>query len=249
MADQGKWYKLWFTSITDPDLEALPNELWAIWAKFGTYIKVHGNNGEIVIKRPSTGLCSLLKCSNFDELLEAIKCFPNVTVSLETNTTVSYRVKYNNWWKYQGDLSTERVHKYRKKQKLETVANETPQEEKRREEKRIRKEEKRINNIPPFLEEVKKYCLERKNNINPQKWFDFYTSKNWMIGKNKMKDWKAAVRTWEHKEKEGVTSPDEDKRKQLKADLANAYKLLEFSNTPEMQSRYKKEIKYLEAQL
>ena len=55
---------------------------------------------------------------------------------------------------------------------------------------------------PPTLEEVKTYCTERKNNINPESFIDFYSSKNWMIGKNKMKDWKAAIRTWEKRQKE-----------------------------------------------
>lgn len=50
---------------------------------------------------------------------------------------------------------------------------------------------------PPSLQEVSDYCNERKNNVNPQKWHDFYSAKGWMVGKNKMKDWKAAVRTWE----------------------------------------------------
>jgi len=50
---------------------------------------------------------------------------------------------------------------------------------------------------PPTLDEVKAYCQERKNQVDPEQWFDFYTAKNWYIGKNKMKDWKAAVRTWE----------------------------------------------------
>jgi hypothetical protein len=51
--------------------------------------------------------------------------------------------------------------------------------------------------IPPIIEDVINYCQERNNNVDPQKWLDFYASKGWMIGKNKMKDWKAAVRTWE----------------------------------------------------
>ena len=51
--------------------------------------------------------------------------------------------------------------------------------------------------IPPTLEEVISYCKERNNSVDPQKWYDFYSAKGWMIGKNKMKDWKAAVRTWE----------------------------------------------------
>lgn len=53
--------------------------------------------------------------------------------------------------------------------------------------------------IVPSLQEVSAYCQERNNNVDSQKFFDFYESKGWMVGKNKMKDWKAAVRTWEDK--------------------------------------------------
>ncbi len=49
----------------------------------------------------------------------------------------------------------------------------------------------------PTIEEIKNYCLERKNTINAQQFFDYYESKGWLIGKNPMKDWKAAIRTWE----------------------------------------------------
>lgn len=51
--------------------------------------------------------------------------------------------------------------------------------------------------IPPTVEEVRAYCIERGNGVDPERFVDYYTSKGWMIGKNKMKDWKAAVRTWE----------------------------------------------------
>lgn len=49
----------------------------------------------------------------------------------------------------------------------------------------------------PTLEQVCEYCKERKNSVNPSKWYSHYESNGWMVGKNKMKDWKAAVRTWE----------------------------------------------------
>lgn len=49
----------------------------------------------------------------------------------------------------------------------------------------------------PTIEEVKGYCAERGNKVDPQRWFDYYTSNGWKVGKNPMKDWKAAVRTWE----------------------------------------------------
>lgn len=55
---------------------------------------------------------------------------------------------------------------------------------------------------PPTAEEVAAYCRERNNNVDPQSFIDFYDSKGWMIGKNKMKDWKAAVRTWEKRDAE-----------------------------------------------
>jgi len=69
----------------------------------------------------------------------------------------------------------------------------------------------RINNktfIKPTVEDVKNYCLERKNNINAETFIDFYESKGWKIGKNKMKDWKAAVRTWEKRQKPTMSKID-----------------------------------------
>ena len=52
----------------------------------------------------------------------------------------------------------------------------------------------------PLLEEIKLYCDERKNGINPNTFYDFYESKDWMVGKNKMKNWKACIRTWEQRQ-------------------------------------------------
>ena len=49
----------------------------------------------------------------------------------------------------------------------------------------------------PSLEEVKEYCEERKNNVDAERFIDYYTANGWKVGKNPMKDWKAAVRTWE----------------------------------------------------
>jgi len=50
--------------------------------------------------------------------------------------------------------------------------------------------------VKPTIEEIRTYCKEIGANINPEQFYDYYESKGWMIGKNKMKDWKAAVRTW-----------------------------------------------------
>ncbi len=53
------------------------------------------------------------------------------------------------------------------------------------------------NFSPPDIQDVKAYCIERKNNVDPERFIDFYEAKGWMVGKNKMKDWRAAVRNWE----------------------------------------------------
>jgi len=59
----------------------------------------------------------------------------------------------------------------------------------------------------PTLEEVKSYCAERKNNVDPEKLFNYYESNGWRVGKNPMKDWKASVRVWERKNKPKEEEP------------------------------------------
>lgn len=52
----------------------------------------------------------------------------------------------------------------------------------------------------PTIEQIQQYCIERNNGINAEAFYDFYESKNWYVGKNKMSDWKACVRTWEKRQ-------------------------------------------------
>ena len=60
-----------------------------------------------------------------------------------------------------------------------------------------------INKIfrKPTIQDIQEYCNERNNGINAEAFYDFYESKGWCVGKNKMKDWKACVRTWEQRNK------------------------------------------------
>ena len=53
----------------------------------------------------------------------------------------------------------------------------------------------------PTIIKIKEYCIERNNNIDADAFFDSYESKGWMVGRNKMKSWKACVRTWETNQK------------------------------------------------
>ena len=53
----------------------------------------------------------------------------------------------------------------------------------------------------PSVDEIREYCQQRGNQVDPQKFFDFYESKGWKVGNQGMKDWKACVRTWESRDK------------------------------------------------
>jgi hypothetical protein len=65
----------------------------------------------------------------------------------------------------------------------------------------------------PTLEEVSTYCAARGRGVDPERWMNFYESKGWMVGKTKMRDWQAAVRTWEPSlPKRAEISEDEKRR-------------------------------------
>lgn len=73
----------------------------------------------------------------------------------------------------------------------------------------------------PTLSEIEQYCIERNNNVNAEQFFDYYESNGWKVGKNSMKDWKAAVRTWERNEYRKPTV-----KKNSKEDAINVVKEL-----------------------
>lgn len=87
----------------------------------------------------------------------------------------------------------------------------------------LEKEKDNINVIPkekskrfvkPTIEQIQKYCDERENDIDAQRFYDHYESKGWMIGKSPMKDWQAAVRTWENIRKKENPIEQEPKREE-----------------------------------
>nr|DAU67221.1 MAG TPA: replisome organizer [Bacteriophage sp.] len=70
---------------------------------------------------------------------------------------------------------------------------------------------------PPSVEEVRVYCAERKNSVDPERFVDFYASKGWLVGKSKMKDWRAAVRSWERSDSQ-QRAQDKDRIRSYDAD-------------------------------
>lgn len=67
---------------------------------------------------------------------------------------------------------------------------------------------------PPSVEEVRAYCKERKNAIDAERFVDYYTANGWMRGKNKIKDWRACIRTWEKNQQGHQPDPEAARARQ-----------------------------------
>ena len=94
----------------------------------------------------------------------------------------------------------QRRYRERKKRNVTVTLRNAPREEKRREEVSVTTNvvtQGRTKFTKPTLEDVTAYCRTRNNHVDPQQFIDHYESNGWKVGKNPMKDWKAAVRTWE----------------------------------------------------
>ena len=113
-----------------------------------------------------------------------------------------------------------RQRRFRERQKQLALPDRYDAVTKNNESKSIEKEidteiEKDIEKKPqkrfakPTLDDVKAYCQERNNNVDAEKWFNYYSANGWKVGKNPMKDWKAAVRTWERNDPNGRSKRDD----------------------------------------
>lgn len=132
MADQGLWFKLWCSTLDDPDLDNLELCDFARWAKLGVLVKRHGTAGTLRLAPPARALCAMFRVPDFEALVRCFMVLPHVTVRRangavpdETVATVSFQ----NWLKYQGDFSTPRTRQFRQRERSRG-------EEKRREEMR-----------------------------------------------------------------------------------------------------------------
>lgn len=89
-------------------------------------------------------------------------------------------------------------------------------------EKKIKKEKSTVKAKAftiPTISEIKEYCKERKNNVDAEKFFDYYESKGWLVGKTKMKNWQAAIRNWEKN-----SFDNSNKKQELKTHNYNEFK-------------------------
>jgi predicted phage replisome organizer len=214
-----KWIKI-VTDVFDDEktlmIETLPDadSIIVIWFKLLCLAGKQNNSGVFLMGRmPYT-----------DEMFATVFRRPLNTVRLALKTfedfgmieIINDTVTIPNWEKHQSidrldelrEQNRLRVAKHREKQKqlscnvtvTERNALDKNREDKTREEKTnsIYDSPKRFTK--PSLDEVSAYCSERGNNVDAEKWYDYYESNGWKVGKNPMKDWKAAVRTWEKRE-------------------------------------------------
>ena len=93
----------------------------------------------------------------------------------------------------------------------------------------------------PSIDEIRQYCISRNNSVDPEQFFNFYESKGWTIGKSPMKDWRAAVRTWEKREKEVPQRKRESRRESV---LEHNFKVMDqmFGTNLHAQAYGKKEV-------
>lgn len=121
------------------------------------------------------------------------KEFESFNERCEKNSTIS-----KNYWNQTKLNESERI-----PNESERITNDTErypkqeQEQEHKQEQEVKENKTKEKTKKPTLEEVKDYCLERKNKVDAERFFDYYTSNGWKVGKNPMKDWKATVRNWE----------------------------------------------------
>jgi hypothetical protein len=126
----------------------------------------------------------------------ALLKFAKLDFLTNESTKTGRLISIVNWELYQEELlkPTKQLTKTQQSTNKEVTTNKNNKND-----KNDKNESNSVSNIftPPTLEEVKSYCQERNKGVDPERWLNFYQAKGWMVGKNKMKDWKAAVRTWE----------------------------------------------------
>ena len=151
-------------------------------------------------------MLSVITNTNIDVVRSAMKLFIELKmIDVQDDATI-YMAEVNKMIGSAVDNdNANRQRRFREKQKQLALPERYDGVTKNNESKSIEKdiEIEKDNSKPqkrftkPTLEEVQAYCQERNKGVDAQKWYDYYSANGWKVGKNPMKDWKAAIRTWE----------------------------------------------------
>lgn len=228
MADV-KWIKI-VTDIFDDEkillVESMPenDSLIVIWFKL-LCLAGKQNNGGVFLINDKIPYTDEMLATIFRRPLNTVRLALSVFEQYGMIEIINGAITIPNWEKHQNidamekikEQTRKRVAAHREKQKLladvngcnvtvtlpvtQCNATDKIREDKRRlEGDNNDSGQKRKRFAPPTLDEVKAYCNERKNGVDAERFIDYYTANGWLVGKNKMKDWKAAVRTWERRD-------------------------------------------------
>lgn len=220
-----KWIKI-VTDIFDDEkimlIESLPeaDSIIVVWFKLLCLAGKQNNSGVFMLndRIPYTDeMIATVFRRPLNTVRLALSTFEKYGMIEIVNNTITIP----NWEKHQSldsleksrGKTRERVQNYRERQKLLTQSEDVTlqkrivtQTEEDKSKSKIRldvastgdcKGASQPRFTPPTMGEVSDYCKERGSIVDAQRWFDYYTSNGWMVGKNHMKDWKAAIRTWE----------------------------------------------------
>lgn len=153
------------------------------------YKGIELKSGSVITSRDILAFETGLSVQQIRTALDKLKSTNEITIETSSKGTIIQVVKYE---KYQ--LSTNETTNEQPTNNQQVTTNKNDKKE-------------RSVFMPPTADQVREYCLERGNNVDSNRFVDFYTAKGWIVGKSKMKDWKAAVRTWEKDSIESIKQP------------------------------------------
>lgn len=163
-------------SASNEETDLTGNERYA-WAIIRPQIDKDNNKHEAKIKNlQKAGKISAEKRQQM---------LTNVDICQQMSTDVNDRIRSRKE-KQEEEREEERKKERSKEKKIEEEREEDTQ-----------KKRDVLRFAPPTVDEVRSYCRERGNQVDAQRFIDYYTSNGWKVGRNPMKDWRAAVRTWE----------------------------------------------------
>ncbi len=163
--------------------------------------KITLNPGQLI-----TGRKSISNKFNISEskVQRILKKYENEQQIEQQTSNQNRLITINNWYSYQQNeqQNEQPVNNHRTTSEQPVNTNKNVNNENNAKNENLGKT-KRFQK--PLINDIKEYCKERNNKIDAEQFFNWYESKGWYIGKNKMKDWKAAIRTWEQREKKNNT--------------------------------------------
>ena len=149
-------------------------------------------------------MLSVITNTNIDVVRSAMKMFIGLNMIEKFDDQTIYMAEVNKLIGSETKWAEKKRIQRAKEDNVPLLSSNCPTEIEKEKETDIEKEKETDKKVKsqkrfakPTLEEVQAYCQERNNNVDAQRWFDYYSSNGWKVGKNPMKDWKACVRTWE----------------------------------------------------